>query len=229
MGLLVNQGTYNDLTASFLDGPNGWEPQRENNGKLYITLPFSISRSNGNNAIGAGLIASGGAGNASLDRILSFSVMAFPIPANANQEVPLRFLNEERKFAGTPTFQSMSVTFNDYLDADTVGVMTAWRHRVYNPYNGKVGWKRSYAGTGHIDMFGPNGQQVRTHLLVGVWPSEFNPGQVNMQGDATVQCGITLAVDKVYYNYAVTAASNFDTDGGSSGNVNLQAVQQGLF
>lgn len=189
-------GLYNDLTANFLDGPTGWEPQRENNGLIYLTPPVAI---------------------AGLDKILQFSVNQFPIPALQQQEVPHRYLNEERKFAGLPTYQGIQITFNDYLDMDTVGILNAWRLLVYNPANGKIGWKRNYAGSGHIDMFAPNGQVVRTHGLQGVWPSQFTPGQVNMQGDATVMCTLMLSIDKILYSISTQGDPTSTGVGGTGG------------
>jgi hypothetical protein len=219
MGLFT-QNTYNDLTASFLDGPNAWEAQRQNNGLLYITLPYNIQYPS---PTGGG--GNGQGGQAALATMLQFAVDSFPIPPSGNASIAHRYLNEERKYAGQPTFQNIQVTINDYLDSDTQGVCAAWRNAVYNPANGKIGWKRSYAASGHIDLFGPNGQLVRTHLLIGVWPQDFTPGQISMQGDATVMCSLTLSIDKVLYSQGFVKPGDVTSGaGGLGGNTGLAAA-----
>lgn len=172
-----------DMSAAILDGPNGYEPQRMNNGLLYVTLP--------------GLA----------DQVLQLAIQSFELPKENNNVVPVAHLNEKRKFAGTVDYGDISCTFNDYIDLDTAGFILAWRKRVYNPANGKIGWKRQYAGTGHIDLYGPNGQYTRSYNLIGVWPSSFDPGQVDQGGDDVMKISLTLTIDK-----AVPAPAEISTE-----------------
>jgi len=164
-----------DLSANFLDGPSGYEPQRNNNCELFLTPPQAINNFN---------------------EVLQFAIQQFPLPKSDNALVEVKHMNEMRKFAGAPSFQDLQVTFIDYIDLDTAAVMKAWRLLVYNPMNGKIGWKRQYAASGHANLYGPNGQFVRTWNLIGVWPTAYDPGETDQTSDDVLRISCTFAIDK---------------------------------
>lgn len=161
-----------DMSANILDGPAGLEPQRMNNGLIYVTIP-------GMN-----------------DSVLQLAVQTFDLPKENQNIVQVSHLNENRKFPGRVDYGDIAVTLNDYIDLDVSNFIATWRKRVYNPANGKVGWKRSFAGQGHIDLFGPNGEYTRSFNLIGVWPSSYDPGQIDQSGDDIIRVNLTLTIDK---------------------------------
>ena len=186
----------NNLTAWDLDGPTGYEPQRSNNGLIYITLPFQLN---------------GVANN--LTNVLQFAVSNIKLPQVSNQQIMVPYLNESRKYAGKPQFDDVQITLTDYIDLNTAAVVSAWRAKVYNPSTGQIGWKRSYAASGNIDMFGPNGQYVRTWNLIGVWPQMFDPGDIDQANDDMVRCTLNLSIDKAIYLLTPLVTGDFTSDG----------------
>ena len=177
-----------DMSAGILDGPNGYEPQRQNNGLLYVVIPGLDSTP------------------------LQLAIRSFNLPMEQNGVVQVGHLNEKRKFAGNVEYQNINCQVYDYIDLDTAGFIAAWRKRVYNPANGKIGWKRSYAGAGYINLFGPNGQYTRTYNLIGVWPSQYDPGgQVEQESDQIMLVTMQLEIDKAIPG-AATTTTNFGTN-----------------
>jgi hypothetical protein len=167
--------------TNFLDGVLGGrknahdlEPQRSNNALLHI-----------NDVPGAGS-----------DNELVLSLSSFPIPKSNNGVVELAYLNEKRKFAGNPTFDDLSVIFKDYVNKGVADALLQWRQQVYNPHNGTIGFKKVYAKTGFVQLFAPDGTGVRHYNLFGVWPSTYDPGDIDMAGEDTINITVTLTIDK---------------------------------
>jgi len=142
---------------NFLQGILGssvaFEPQRANNGLLYITGLNSVQQ-------GAGQ-GTGGAAS-----ILTLSLKSFPIPKVTNAPLGVKFLNEERKFAGAPVFDAMTVVFHDYVDQQTASTLQKWRYQVYNPETGQIGLKSQYAQGGRFPPAG-GGRKVRAPRRYG--------------------------------------------------------------
>lgn len=154
-----------------------FEPQRTSNALLRVDL---------------GAIAAPGM------NIIGFSVSTMALPKMSNGIIEIGFFNEKRKFAGMAVYDDLSVTLVDYLDTDTVKAMLAWRYKVSNPETGAVGLAASYKKTGEITLFGPNGvdSTQRVWKLYGMWPSQFDHGEVDMNGDDVVRCNVTFTIDK---------------------------------
>jgi len=160
-------------------GSNGanFEPQRVNNAVIRID----------------------GLGGAGIDdNFLVLSVSSFPLPKVNNNPIEVGYLNEKRKFAGNPTFDDLSVVFNDYIDVGTAALLMRWRYSVYNPETGTIGLASQYKKRGDVTLFAPNGvdRYDRVYELVGVWPSQYDPGEIDHEGEGVVKITLTLTIDK---------------------------------
>lgn len=175
-----------DMTANIIDS-EGHEPQRMNNGMIFVTVP--------------GLN----------DSFLQLAVQSFDMPKENQNTLQVSHLNENRKFAGRVDYQDIAVQIIDYVDIDVAKTIAAWRKMVYNPANGRIGWKRYYAGTGHIELYGPNGRYQRGYELRGVWPSGWDPGQIDDTSDDIVRVSLTLVIDKAIPVQAATT-TDYTTD-----------------
>jgi hypothetical protein len=152
-------------------GSQGWEPQRVNNAVLHFAdLPG--------------------------DEELSLSLASFPLPKVTNGIVEIGHVNEKRKFAGLPTFDDLSVLYKDYVPVNTSSILHAWRKLVYDPETGKIGLKWEYAKNGWAELYAPNGEFIRQYDLIGCWPSGFDPGDVDLAGEDTINITLTLTIDK---------------------------------
>lgn len=176
-----------DMTAGILDGPTGFEPQRMNNGQIFVTIP-------GMN-----------------DQVLQLAIQTFDLPKESQNPIQVAHLNEKRKFAGGVEYGDINCSFNDYIDINVAGFIQDWRRMVYNPVTGKIGWKRNYAGAGHISLYGPNGQYERTYDLIGVWPSSYDPGQVDQSNEEIMRVSLVLTIDKAVPS-TITPSTDYGTD-----------------
>lgn len=158
-------------------GKANYEPQRQNNALMYI--------------VGVG---------GQQENVLTLSLSAFPLPKVTQNPIEIGYLNEKRKFAGNPTFDDLSVTFNDYIDVGTADALLLWRHQCYDPNRGTVGLASSYKKSGWVTLFSPDGDPGynREYTLIGIWPSMFDPGEIDHQGEDVVRITCTFTIDKAY-------------------------------
>lgn len=162
----------------------GFELQRQNNALLYITnLP-------GND-----------------NDLLSLSLASFPLPKTNSGIVEVRWLNESRKFAGNPVYEDLSVVFKDYVDQQTAAVLAGWRALVHDPVTGKIGLKAQYAKAARAVLYAPDGSTEREYEIQGLWPSSFDPGEADMQGEDGVQITVVFTYDKMVPLFAKSASA----------------------
>lgn len=161
----------------------GFEPQRGNNALLYIV---------------------GLSGNE--NDLLSLSLTSFPVPKSNVGTIEVRYLNQIRKFAGTPTYDELSVVFNDYVDQNTKTVLANWFYLVHNPLNGKTAFASQYKKNGRVVLFAPDGTHEREWEMQGMWISAFDPGDIDMEGEDRLRITCTITIDKAIYRPAGIAA-----------------------
>jgi hypothetical protein len=110
------------------------------------------------------------------------------------------FFNEFVKYAGRiKPFEDVTATFHDYLDADTVGFLSAWYNIVVNFQNGAIGFAKDYKKQGSVYLLPPGmpGQSPgavdtvpynnRIWNLSGMWPSDMKLGGFDNDGEGENQ------------------------------------------
>jgi len=160
------------------------EPQRQNNALLYITGLNSA-------------VQGGGQGSGGQDDVLLLSLRTFPVPKRQVGIVEIGYLNEKRKFAGNPTYDDLSVVYQDYVDRQVHSVLWKWNYLVHNPENGQTGLARDYKMAGWVSLFSPEGTIERRLDLVGIWPNSYDPGDIDMDGEDALRVTMGLVIDKV--------------------------------
>ena len=179
-----------NLTA---DALNSLEPQRQNNGLLRIVGVASMP-----------------------DSIMDLAIQSFPLPKHGVGTIEVPHLNEKRKYAGNPTYEDVTVVFTDFVENDIAKAVDDWMRTVHNPTNGRTGFARSYKKNGLFITFGPNGQWERTWNIIGIWPSNYDPGDIDQSGEDYVRISLTLVVDKVTLG---SRQAGGDVTSGSGGTV----------
>jgi len=166
------------ISAAHIAAAGGaFEPQRQSNFMLHLEAP------------------GGGGGNRNA---LQLSLQAFPFPKYEIAVGITRYMNEERKWASNATFQNLQATFKDYVDTATASILASWSRLVFNPDTGAIGLASEYKSQGFVQLFAPNGTGIRSWKLIGVWPSNFNFGEGNMEGQATQNLiQVTFAIDQM--------------------------------
>lgn len=160
----------------------GFEPQRQNNILMFVT---------------------GLAGNE--NDVITLSLTSFPIPKSNLGIIEVRYLNQIRKFAGTPTYDDLSVVFNDYVDQNTHKVLADWFYLAHNPIDGKTQFARDYKKNGRVVLYGPEGTGDREWEIQGAWISTFDPGDADMEGEDRTRITCTITIDRAIFRPSLAA------------------------
>ena len=139
---------------------------------------------------------------------LVLTTKSFKMPAPTVGKQSIKYFNESTHYAGAvEPFGDAPIQFRDYLDLDTVSVLSEWYRQVWQPETGTIGWARDYKKTAEVFLLPPSlpgggGVPVaafrnRVWLLQGVWPTTLEyPELDNDAGGEQALVTLTLAVDR---------------------------------
>lgn len=128
----------------------------------------------------------------------TLSVESCPLPNVSNDPIELAYGNSKVKVAGQASFDDIELTVKDAIGADMEAKLWEWRKQVYNPETDLIGWAADYKRNGRIHQYAPDGTYQRSWRVLGIWPTNFNPGDMNYDGSDKKVISMTLSVDKAY-------------------------------
>ena len=178
------------------DNANIYEIQRRNNFEFVVPFDLPLKR--------AGLLDTDVEANDFIEEpehVIKIACSAVDIPTFTQSPITVRRGNTAIKYAGVPDFGSGTVTLNDYIGADVVGVMTAWQNLAYNIGTEKVGLVKDYKRDCKLLQYSPDYQLVRTWVLQGCWISALNFGSMNSESNEKVSISATIQYDRYKIEY----------------------------
>ena len=177
-------GTYH-----LADNPNLYEIQRSNNFEFIVTDLDGITR--------AGVLGGEASGSISdAEECLRLSIAGAFIPHFTQSTIEVKRGNNTVKFAGVPTFDSGSLTINDFIGADAKGVLMAWQNLSYNASTEKVGLVSDYKKDAYVIEYTPDYQKVRQWRLHGCWISSLSEDDYNYDSNDKHTISATIEYDR---------------------------------
>lgn len=171
------------------DNPNLYEPQRTS------TFDFIVTDLNGIRKEGmTGTESNSTIANA--EELLRLSVASTSVPNFELGVIETRMGNSVVKFAGVPTFAAGTIVVNDWIGADTLSIVKAWRNLAYNVDTDKRGLASDYKKTCYLQELTPDLQVVRTITLYGCWVSNITETDFTRENDDKKQITCTIQYDK---------------------------------
>ena len=165
-----------EIGASHLSNNKNYEVQRTNHWEIQIT----------------GIPGDG------TDEMVTLLTSSAAMPQFSVETVELTHVNGKSKVAGAPTLEAGDLTVLDAIDVDMEMRLYNWFCQVYNPKTNQMGWSSVYKKNAKLVLFGPDGSSKRVWKLEGVWPTTFNPGELNYDGSDKKMLTMTLSYDKAY-------------------------------
>ena len=167
-----------------------YEPQRANNGYLYIpSAPLGFAK--------YGYLWDGG------EAFLS-SLRKCALPKHRNNSFTLQHQNQKHHFPASMEIDSLEVVFGTYTGSPLLDILHAWRNLVADWDTGAVGWKRDIIADGIINLIAPDGQDVKgragTYELHGMFPLDMDDGEIDYDTDDQLLVTVIFSVDKVHFN-----------------------------
>jgi hypothetical protein len=185
---LITKGPDNNVSGQYLGtyhmvGDTRFEPQRTNNFEVQITgLDNVLTDFKG------GLIS-----NASAS--ITLSVADYDAPSLTISPIEIAYGNNIVKFAGKPTFETSSITLNDYIGLKVEQILNSWYALTYDVKTQKVGLAKNYKKEGFLIEYAPDGTNIRQWHLHGCWISSLDLGKFSQDGNAVRQVTVTLVYD----------------------------------
>lgn len=177
------------------DNPQLYTPARSNNFEFIITgdilsnllkagVEFSVANEDDyiNNA----------------QDILRFSVTECSIPNYEINTIEVKTGNLTTKFAGTATFNSGSLKFNDFIGAKTKEVLYALQAKAVNIANGGgVAPKEEYVFDGQLIEYNTDfSKTLRTWNLKNCWVKSVSESPFQYENDDKRQVDVTIEYDR---------------------------------
>lgn len=170
----------NPQSADHIAGEQGsFEPQRMNNFSVEIPL-----------------------GEADRD-LIEMGLKGFSLPSTTNETITVNYQNETRKVAGQANVEEGTLALHDFVDADVRGAILRWRKQVYDPSTGKIGLAKDYKKTLNVLLKGPDGEGVRVAKLIGAWPTQDPPADMDMESPDKLLMEVPLSVDKINWSESI--------------------------
>lgn len=171
-------GTYH-----LADNPNLYEISRTNNFEFIVTGLDGIKGLDGKPIANA-------------QEVIRLSVTASSIPHFTQGVIPIKRGNSTLNYAGTPTFNSGSITCNEFIGADTLGVLMAWQNLSYNVETEKVGLASDYKKDAYLVEYSPDYQVVRKWKLYGCWISGISEAGFDSESNNKRTASVDIVYDK---------------------------------
>jgi len=174
----------------------GFEPQRRNNGFLFVPLQ-ELKGISGFPAY--------------LPGTLAMALKSVELPKDENEIIELGYFNQKRFYAGQHRTQEISMVFVDYVDVPVAHALEFWRATVYNAVNGAVGWASSspkaiipslagYKQDVFLMTLSPNADWVysKIYMLKGAFPSSIDRGDIDFADEDILEMTLTIHYDEVF-------------------------------
>ena len=133
---------------------------------------------------------------ANAQEVIRLSVISCPIPHFTQNVIEVKRGNTTLKYAGVPQFDAGQLVLNDYIGADTAGVLEAWQNLSYNVQTEKVGVSADYKKDCFLIEYSPDYQAVRRWILRGCWVSGLSESTMNNEQNQKKEVTATIQYDR---------------------------------
>jgi hypothetical protein len=128
--------------------------------------------------------------------LLALNVVKASVPHFSLEVLEYKRGNEKVKFAGTPTFESGSLTVDDVVGIDTKNILLAWQAQAYDVHTGKGGRMKHYKKNCTLIEYTQDYEQIRKWDLRGCWISALSEDDFDKENDGKRQITVTVEYDK---------------------------------
>lgn len=182
----ANSSSYQpyQFGAYHMIGNDNWEPQRTNNFEIHI---YGLE---GLTSADKSLKMPSNSG-----QFLTLSTKSVGDLGIGIDPITIDYGNNAIKFAGKPSYDNISLDFNDYVGIETERIIAAWHRLVYDPKTQKVGRASVYKKSAHLLEFSPDGGFRKCWELKGCFPTSITYGGYDQGGGSVRNIQVTLSVD----------------------------------
>lgn len=170
--------------AYHMIGNDNWEPQRTSNFELHVYGLEALRSAD------KGLKMPSNA-----SQYLTLSTQSVGDLGLNISPIGIEYGNNNINFAGKPSYDALSVVFNDYVGIETERIIAAWHRLVYDPKTQKIGRASVYKKSAHLLEFSPDGAFRKCWEIKGCFPTSVSYGGYDQGGGAVRQITVTVSID----------------------------------
>lgn len=192
---------FTSTIASSLFMNETYEPQRTNNFELQIVglhniVKAGFSSGDKNHGYSDEVWRRLNKEKESTVRELILSIKSAFSPKTSVSVLEMQYGNTKTKFAGIPSYDNGTITWNDFYDYDTELILKAWQSAAFDDTTGAIGDAINYKRTAYLTMFSPSGRKARRWKLYNCWVSDVNGDDFSNDGNNTRGLSATFVYDK---------------------------------
>jgi hypothetical protein len=135
-------------------------------------------------------------GDNTQQKLLALNVTKAFVPHFSLEVLEYKRGNEKVKFAGTPSYESGSLTVDDVVGIDTKNILLAWQAQAYDVHTGKGGRMKHYKKNCTLIEYTQDYEQIRKWDLRGCWISALSEEDFDKENDGKRQISVTIEYDK---------------------------------
>ena len=130
--------------------------------------------------------------------VLMLSVNQAQVPNFTQNVIEVKRGNGTIKFAGAYTYQAGNFKFNDYVGADTKGILQAWRGLAAPVEDESVGRAEDYKIQAKLLEYTPDHRLIRYWDMYGVWISDLQEGDFSSDDDGKREITAVIEYDRAF-------------------------------
>jgi len=128
--------------------------------------------------------------------VIRLSVSSASVPNFTQNVIEVKRGNGTVKFAGAITYDSGSFKFNDYIGANTKGILQAWRGLAAHVEDESVGRAEDYKIQAKLIEYTPDHRMIRYWDMYGVWISKLDENEFSSDDDGKREITATIEYDR---------------------------------
>ena len=119
------------------------------------------------------------------------------VPHFTQSVIEVKRGNNSIKFAGAlNSWDGGSLSFTDYIGAETKEALMAWQNCSYDIRTEKVGLVTDYKKEAYLTEYTPDYQEVRTWVLHGCWLSKVSEDGYSSEGNDKKKVSVEMQYDR---------------------------------
>ena len=128
--------------------------------------------------------------------VLKLTVKSFKIPTFEVEDLKITKGNSTVHYAGTPTFESGSITIDDMVGPESKAVLEAWLRLCYDVTTDKGGRAINYKKKCVVTEYTSDHVPVRAWKLIGTFPTTIEESEYDKESDEIRRVTATLIYDR---------------------------------
>lgn len=187
----MSQKDYSYTSRHIADNPALYEVKRKNTFVFVVTGLSKLVRTGVDEATSESDYIK------NVSDIIRISCNAVDVPSTQSSVISVKRMNGTVKYASTVDFQELSITFDDFIGAETLSALMAWDRLRYDVNKEAVGNASDYKHDAELIEYAPDGSTIiRYWTLKGAWINNLKADSDSYDSTDNAKISGTVVYDR---------------------------------